>query len=170
MEQKRHRCRQKPAISLLSLIFSILVLERIKKLEERDSHRKVLFFPLHAFFFSVASIITHNFLYIFSMYVKNNLCSVEKDFELKAETKVSPFANTESVYVATCQPTDITYAEVLVAQSQSPCMTLEAWHSRASQQNQHGTVLQESKADISKTISLTDCSVKHNTYLRIFLQ
>lgn len=49
------------------------------------------------------------------MYVKNNLRSVEKDFELKAETKVSPFANIEPVYMATFQPTVTTYAEMLVA-------------------------------------------------------
>lgn len=50
----------------------------------------------------------HSFLYISSLYVKNNLLGVEQDSELKVGTKVPPFADTESVCVVTCQATDIT--------------------------------------------------------------
>lgn len=37
-----------------------------------------------------------------------NLLGVQQDSELKVGTKVSPFADTESVCVVTCQATDIT--------------------------------------------------------------
>lgn len=87
----------------------ILVLGRIKMLEEGDSHRRALLLPLHMQFFSAASIIMHSFLKISSMRVKNNLLS-RKIFESKAGTKVSVFADTELVCEVTSQVTDTTYA------------------------------------------------------------
>lgn len=111
-------------MSLLSPIISIFVLERIKLLVETVIEGHCFFLCVQ--FFSAASIIMHGFLYISSMCVKNSLLGVEHDFELKAGTIVSPSADTESVCVVTCQTTDTTYAEMLVAQSQSTCTTLKS--------------------------------------------